>query len=367
MSLYAHLVRPLLFRTDAERMHDRALLMAEAASASRLLCSTSAAWHVRHDERLATAVAGLGFRHPLGLAAGFDKNGRAVRLWAALGFSHIEIGSVSAEASAGNPKPRLFRLPADRAIVVNYGLPNDGADRIAARLSNVQLGVPLGINIVNTNRGPEAKPESDDAVIDDYVRSIRRLHDRADYLTLNLSCPNTSDGRAFVSDRCRVAALFDAVDNLAPSKPVFLKIAPFADARALEAFLATAERAHFVRGFAVNLPPGKPAGLSVPADRLASMPGAVSGKPCENAVNAAIVELYRRIDRKRWRIIGAGGVFSAEDAYRKIRLGASLVQLLTAFVYEGPGVVRSICAGLGQLLERDGLRQIEDAVGVDVR
>jgi dihydroorotate dehydrogenase (fumarate)/dihydroorotate dehydrogenase len=367
MSLYSALVRPLLFRSDAEQAHDRALHFAELASASRLTCSTSAALYVRSHEALATEVAGLKFRHPLGLAAGLDKSGRAVPFWATLGFSHIEIGSVSAEPSAGNPKPRLFRLPDDRAIVVNYGLPNDGAERVADRLAAARVGVPLGINIVNTNRGPGAKPETDDAVIDDYVRSIRRLDDRADYLTLNLSCPNTSDGRAFVSDRCRVAALLDAVGEVTPASPVFLKVAPFAGAAEMEAFLATVERFRFVCGFAVNLPPGKPASLTAPPELLANMPGAVSGRPCEEAVNRTVAELYRRIDLNRYSIIAAGGVFTAEDAYRKIRLGASLVQLLTALVYEGPGVVKTICRGLAVLLERDGFRRVQDAVGVDRR
>jgi dihydroorotate dehydrogenase (fumarate)/dihydroorotate dehydrogenase len=365
VNLYSTFLRPLLFRSDAERTHDRALHVAELASASRLACSTSAALHVRSHHALATEVAGLKFRHPLGLAAGFDKSGRAVPFWATLGFSHIEIGSVSAESSAGNPKPRLFRLPADRAIVVNYGLPNEGADRVAQRLSKVHLDVPLGINIVNTNRGAGAKPETDDAVIEDYVRSIRRLHDRADYLTLNLSCPNTCDGRAFVSDGCRVAALLDAVRDLTPTKPVFLKVAPFPGIAELESFLTTVEPARFVSGFAVNLPPGKPGGLTTPADRLATMPGAVSGRPCEEAVNRTVVELYRRIDRGRYEIIAAGGIFSAADAYRKIRLGASLVQLLTALIYEGPGVVKRICSDLAVLLEQDGFGRVEDAVGVD--
>lgn len=365
MSVYGRLIRPLLFRSDAERVHDRAIRTAELASGSRLICSATSAVHARRYPVLETEVAGLRFDHPIGLAAGFDKSGRAVRLWASLGFSHVEIGSVSAHPSDGNPKPRLFRLPEERAIVVNYGLPNDGADRVADRLSRVRLEVPLGINIVNTNRGPGAKPEPDEAVIDDYVQSIRRLQSCGDYLTLNLSCPNTSDGRAFVADHCRVAALLEAVEHLAPSKPVFLKVAPFAGVRDMEAFLAAVERVRFVSGFAVNLPPGKPSGLTTPPERLKSMPGAVSGKPCEEAVNRTIRDLYQRIDHRRYQIVGAGGVFSAEDAYRKIRLGANLVQLLTALVYEGPGVVRTIAAGLARLAERDGLRRIGDAVGVD--
>jgi dihydroorotate dehydrogenase (fumarate)/dihydroorotate dehydrogenase len=363
--IYRRVLRPLLFRGDPERMHDRAIRAAERVSGSRLMCGAVKAWAGEPGPRLQVEVAGMSFAHPIGLAAGFDKNGRGVPFWAALGFSHVEIGSVSAELSLGNPKPRLFRIPEDEGIVVNYGLPNDGAERVASRLAKVRIDVPLGINIVNTNRGADAPPESDDAVIEDFVRSVRVLEPHGDYLTLNMSCPNTRDGRAFVSDSCRVAALLDAVGELKPRKPVFLKVAPFAGARELEAFLKIAERAEYVRGFEVNLPPGKPAGLRTAAETLARMPGAVSGKPCEAAVNRAIAELYRSMDRRRCRIIGAGGVFTAEDAYCKLRLGASLVQVLTAVVYEGPGVVRRIRDGLARLLARDGVTNVAEVVGVD--
>lgn len=365
MSLYARVVRPLLFLGDAERMHDRAIRAVERAGRWRAVCAAVRAWSGESDPRLEVEAAGLRFAHPVGLAAGFDKNGRGIAFWAALGFSHVEIGSVSAEPSAGNPKPRLFRIPEDGGIVVNYGLPNEGAERVAARLAGVRVSIPVGINIVNTNRGAEAPGESDEAVIADYARSVRTLEAHGDYLTLNLSCPNTRDGRAFVSDACRVAALLDAVGEAKPRKPVLLKVAPFGSVRELEGFLKLAERADYVRGFEVNLPPGKPEGLRTPAAALARMPGAVSGKPCAARIDAAIAELFRSMDRRRYRIIGAGGVFTAEDAYRKLRLGASLVQVLTGLVYEGPGVVRRIRDGLASLLERDGFRKAEEAVGVD--
>jgi dihydroorotate dehydrogenase len=364
MSLYRTLARPLLFRTDPEAMHDRAIRAAERAGRSRFVCSAVSACEApAHDHRLATEIAGLRFSHPIGLAAGFDKSGRATPFWSALGFSHVEIGSVSADPSAGNPKPRLFRIPADEGIVVHYGLPNEGCDRVAARLESVHLNVPLGINIVNTNRGPDAPLSPDDEVIADYVRSIRRLQPCAGYLVLNMSCPNTRDGRAFCSESARLASLLGAVQDLHPALPLFLKVAPFAGPNEIEAFLEVVDRFPFVTGFAVNLPPGKPPGLKSPAELLARMPGAVSGKPSEVLVNQTIRDLYLRMDRHRYRIIGAGGVFSAADAYRKIRCGASLVQLLTALVYEGPGIVRRICAGLGALLERDGFRHVSDAVG----
>jgi dihydroorotate dehydrogenase (fumarate)/dihydroorotate dehydrogenase len=367
MSLYRRLARPLLFRGDAETLHDRAIRTAELTARSALACRIVAALEAPpSDPRLATGIGGLRFAHPIGLAAGFDKNGRATPFWAALGFSHVEIGSVSAEPSMGNPKPRLFRIPEDKAIVVHYGLPNEGCDRVAARLETVHLNVPLGINIVNTNRGPEAEPASDEEVIGDYVRSIRRLEPCADYLVLNMSCPNTRDGRAFCSGSVRLASLLGAVADLRPARPVFLKVAPFAGAAEIETFLEVVERFQFVTGFAVNLPPGKPTALKCPPELLARMPGAVSGRPSEAIVNQTISEIYSRMDRLRYQIIGAGGVFSAEDAYRKLLCGASMVQLLTGMVYEGPGIVRGICAGLGALLERDGFKNVSEAVGTAV-
>src|SRR6266545_4245755 len=342
MSLYRRLVRPVLFRTDPEWAHDRSIRFAELASRSELTRRAVARQYVVHDERLALKLAGLAFRSPLGLAAGYDKNGRAVPLLSAFGFGHVEVGSVSAQRSAGNPAPRLFRLPRDNAIVVHYGVPNDGAVRVAERLAAVRRTVPVGINLVNTNRGPAAPVEPDEAVIADYVESVRLLQDRADYLCLNLSCPNTNDGSGFFHDPRRLSTLLEALDEVGIGKPVFLKVAPFATVGALEAFLEAAARASFVSGFSVNLPPAQP------------------------AANRTIRELYRRMDRDRYVIIGSGGVFTAEDAYRKIRLGASLVQLLTSLIYQGPEVVRSIHRRLPQLLERDGFAHVREVIGIDV-
>jgi dihydroorotate dehydrogenase len=287
-------------------------------------------------------------------------------VWAALGFGHIEIGSISADPSAGNPKPRLWRIPKDSGLIVNYGLPNESAKHVAERLAALRTTVPLGINIVNTNHGPQAPPTSDQAVVDDYVRSIRRLDAHASYLTLNLSCPNTADGRGFVSDPCRLRLLLEAVREAAPVKPVFLKVAPFPDLRALDAFLEQVDAVPFIRGFGINLPPGKPVPLMTPAAQVRQMPGAVSGIPCQELADHAGAVLYRRMDRRRYGLIATGGVFTAADAYRKIRLGASLVQLLTALVYEGPAIVRTIASGLDELLARDGYANVSDAVGADV-
>jgi dihydroorotate dehydrogenase len=355
--VYPDVVRPLLFRVDPERAHDAAVRTAELASGSRLLVRAVAARRPDADPRLAVEVAGLPLRSPLGLAAGFDKSARAVPLLSALGFGHVEVGSISADASAGNPRPRLSRLPGERAIAVAYGVPNDGAERVAARLDGVSRTVPLGINVVSTNRGEASATEPDDAVIGDYVTSVARLQDRGDYVCLNLSCPNTRDGRGFFADRARLRALLERLGETGVRRPLFIKVAPFAGEADVDSFLEAVDGAAFVAGFSVNLPPGTRPGVK----------GAISGPPATAAAERTVAELYRRMDRTRHVVIGSGGVFTADDAYRMIGLGASLVQLYTALVYDGPGVVRRITDGLGKLVESDGLRAIGDAVGQSAR
>lgn len=364
MSAYRGIVRPLLFRLDAEAAHRLVIGCLEATwwlapTLDRLLAVA--------DARLETTVAGLRFRNPVGLAAGFDKNGAAVPMLAALGFGSVEIGSISRDASAGNPRPRLFRLPADEAIVVHYGLPNDGAAAVAARLARVRIPVPLGINIVKTNRGPGAPAETKDGIIAEYVAAAKTLAPHADYLMFNLSCPNTDDCGDFFADRGCLDACLQALGEIPLSLPVFLKMSPRGGIAAIERLLAAADPHAYVSGFMFNLPPGKPDGLRTPESVWRTMPGAVAGRPAAALADVCIRETYRRMDRRRYAVIGAGGVSTAADAYAKIRMGASLVQLLTALVYQGPGVVRSIVEGLAGLLERDGFAHVSEAVGVDVR
>jgi dihydroorotate dehydrogenase len=361
MGVYPDVVRPLLFRADPERAHDLAVRAGELASGSRLVCRAVAARREESDPRLAVQVAGLRLATPLGLAAGFDKSARAVPLLSALGFGHVEVGSISAEPSGGNPRPRLFRLVGERAIVVHYGVPNDGADRVAERLRAPRPAVPLGINVVSTNRGAASAVEPDEAVIGDYVASVSRLQDLGDYVCLNLSCPNTRDGVGFFVDRHRLRALLERLGEAGVRRPLFIKVAPFAGDADLDSFLEAVDGAPFVSGFSVNLPPGKPAGLN----GAAALPGAVSGPPCAPAALQTVAALYRRMDRSRFAVIGSGGIFSGADAYAMIRRGASLVQLYTALVYEGPGVVRRVTAELGALVARDGLSSVGDAVGAD--
>jgi dihydroorotate dehydrogenase (fumarate)/dihydroorotate dehydrogenase len=224
---------------------------------------------------------------------------------------------------------------------------------VADRLDGTPRPVPLGINVVSTNRGAASAVEPDDDVIGDYVASVARLQRLGDYVCLNLSCPNTRDGRGFFADRTRLRTLLGRLGEVGVERPLFIKVAPFAGEAEVDAFLEAVAGAPFVSGFSVNLPPGTRPGLE----------GAVSGPPSAAAAERTIAELYGRMDRTRHVVIGSGGVFTATDAYRMVRRGAALVQLYTALVYEGPGVVRRITEDLAALVERDGLHSIADAVG----
>jgi dihydroorotate dehydrogenase (fumarate)/dihydroorotate dehydrogenase len=362
MSLYPAFIRPLMFRLDPETAHHLAIAIGArlgwAAGAMRAATLVD-------DERLSIDVAGLHFPSPIGLAAGFDKSGSAISALAGLGFGSIEIGSISIDPSIGNPKPRLWCLPQDRGIIVHYGLPNDGAVAIAKRLSTTKLPVPLGVNLVVTNRGAGATPLNADQIIDEYVTAAEIMAPHADYLMLNLSCPNTVDGRDFFADSRHLDACLSALDAIKLTLPVFLKVSPLGGIEAIERVLAAADVRGFVSGFMFNLPAVKPEGMNTPEKIWRALPGAVSGPPAAVLADFCIRETFRRMDRKRHVLIGAGGVASAEDAYAKIRLGASLVQILTALIYEGPGVVRGITEGLAELLARDGITHVADAVGVD--
>ncbi len=366
MNGYESFLKPLLFRFDPEWIHDRLIQAGELLERSQVVLKILRKIYESPDYRLETEVAGICFPNPVGLAAGFDKNGRSIPFLSALGFGFIEIGSFSYDPSQGNPKPRLFRLPLDDAVIVHYGLPNEGAPRIRARLRRVypKISIPLGVNLVNTNRGPDRLPRDVDEIIEDYVMSASLLKDTTDYLCLNLSCPNTEAGKDFFLQVNAVRGLLSALEGLRLPCPLFLKVSPAGGVRGIETVLEAVEPFRFVSGFVFNLPRGKPDNLRTPREAWENLPGAVSGAPVREVANEWIRQIYRRMDRTRYAIIGTGGIFSAEDAYEKIKLGASLIQILTALPYEGPAVVKAINRGLCHLLERDGLRSIGEAVGV---
>jgi dihydroorotate dehydrogenase len=240
-------------------------------------------------------------------------------------------------------------------------VPNDGASVVRERLAGPRR-VPVGVNLVKTN--DPARPAAGAEVYEDYAASFSVLQDRADYIALNMSCPNSAADRDFFDELPRVDALLERLAACDPRVPVFLKLKPTRDAGVLREIVAIADRHPFVSGFAINLPSGKPPDLDLTSSRdsLERMPGAVGGPPVEAFVNA-ILGTLKSIVEDRYALIAAGGVSTAEGAYRKLRLGATTVQLYTGLVYHGPGLVKEILAGLAALLERDGYARVADAVG----
>ena len=354
---YRRLARPLLFRLDPERVHERAVALGERLgrydSARAVVAKL-----LRYDHpALEQNLLGLRFRNPVGLPAGFDKNARLWRILPAVGFGFSELGSITAGESGGNPRrPRLWRRPAARSLIVGYGLPSEGAARVARRLPKPaarrgEWSAPLGLNIAFTNTHTIVRAEQ---AIDDYLASLEILAPFADYLTLNLSCPNRLSDRLF-AERDNLNALLDAVDRLQLKPPLLLKLSPDLNQTELDAVLTAAER-HRVAGFVAS---------NLHKDAASEPRGGVSGPAYAPLADRQIAWL-RRYGGPRFLIIGVGGVFTAADAYRKIRLGASLVQILTGLIYEGPQRVGQINRGLVELLRRDGFATVGEAVGVDI-
>ena len=367
MAFYRGIIRPLLSCLDAELSHR--VTVAACRTFGRVPFVRTAVERLfgNIDPRLRSTVAGIDFPGPVGLAAGFDKNALAMEMTSRLGFGFVEIGSVSEHPTRGNPGyPRVWRLPADEALRVHYGCPNDGAAVIAARIGVSRLPVPIGVNLVETNTGVVASPER---VAEEIGQAIGRFVGIVDYIVINLSCPNMpGNSCGLFADPASLRRLLQACAR--PGlPPVFLKITPPGDPgdpRAVDPILQAVDDFAFVKGFILNIPNRDPhATLRTPAAMLDRTRGGITGPSLRQPTNVAIRNWYARIDRTRHVLIGVGGIASAEDAYATIRLGASLVEFYTALVYRGPGLVQEINDGLCRLLQRDGLRNIGEAIGVD--
>jgi dihydroorotate dehydrogenase len=331
---------------DPEAAHRATVRLMASPFAPRL--------NVRSDPMLRTRIAGIDFPNPLGLAAGFDKNAEVPDAMLRLGFGFVEIGGVTPLPQPGNDRPRVFRLVEDDAVINRYGFNNDGLEAIAAR-----LGRRRGKGVVGANLG--ANKDSKDR-IEDYVKGVRGLEGLVDFYTINISSPNTPGLRA-LQDKAALTGLLKRViaarDGLKTKAPVFLKVAPdLADAD--KADIASAVRDEKVDALIVsNTTIARDASLRS-AHR--GEKGGLSGRPLFAPSTALLREFHQTL-KGRTPLIGVGGVFSAEDAYAKIRAGACLVQLYTALIYKGPALVADIVERLPKLLKRDGFGALAEAVG----
>lgn len=340
------LANPLIFRLHAERAHQLSIAALKLAPIPSIGFA---------DPSLHQQVAGLDFANPVGLAPGYDKDAEVPAEILRLGFGFTEVGTLTPLPQKGNKRPRLFRLVEDRAVINRMGFNNEGQEEAIRRLQNLPPGAltgPLGINI-------GANKDSDDRVAD-YVTGVRNMEPVADYLTINISSPNTPGLRA-LQDR---AALDDLLGKAMAARvsgtPVFLKVAPDLEPADIddivEVSVARGIAALIVSNTTITRPPLK--------SRYAGEAGGLSGAPLRDLAQQRLLD-FRKASGGKIPLIGVGGISSAEDAYARIRAGASLVQVYSALVYEGPGLARNINKGLARLLKRDGFAVIADAVGTD--
>jgi dihydroorotate dehydrogenase len=305
------------------------------------------------DDRLAVDAFGCAFENPVGVAAGFDKNAEIPSMLTALGFGHVEVGGVTAERQPGNPRPRLFRLREDEALVNRMGFNNEGADRIGARLDAHPLpDAPIGVNIGKSKSTPLSE------AADDYRYTYDRVADAGDYFVVNVSSPNTP-GLRELQNRESLETILGALQD-AGASPLLVKLSPDLAEAAIEEALAVVDDMDLDGVIATNTSVGRPERLQSP-NRVER--GGLSGKPIEETATNAIRFIAERTDVP---VVGVGGISDAEGAYRKIRAGAHVVQLYTGLVYEGPAIARDINRGLLERLDRDGFDSVEDAIGADL-
>lgn len=338
--------RPIFFALDPEQSHRLTIRALQIVSSRKSIAKSPV---------LSVDCCGLSFLNPLGLAPGFDKNGEVPRAMMAFGFGHVEIGTVTPKPQSGNSKPRLFRLVEDEGVINRMGFNNDGQDAVAQRLRGVRgHGGILGVNI-------GANKDSKDRIAD-YVHGVEKMADLADYLTVNISSPNTPGLRG-LQDKSMLTDLLDAVNAVrrAGGPPIFLKLAPDLDPQAIDDIAKIAIPR--IDALIIGNTTIARAGLRSP---FAAETGGLSGAPLCALAHQRLRD-FRTATGGAIPLIAAGGIDCAAEAYARIKSGATLIQLYSALVYHGPGLAKTILRDLETLVTRDGLTNISQAIGVDAR
>ena len=356
---YRNILKPFLFTQDPEAVHDRFCRLGSRLAKSSLMRRVASFFFLYKDKRLEQTINDIHFPNPVGLAAGFDKNAMLTQILPDVGFGFEVIGSITGEPCEGNKeRPRLWRLPKSKGLVVFYGLMNDGCVAIAKRLVNEKFRFPIGISVAKTNSETTADPK---AGIRDYVKAIKVMNKVGDFFVVNVSCPNAFGGEPF-TDPDRLDMLLTAIDQVKTSKPIFLKLPVDISTQELEKLIQVCDM-HKVDGFVLSNLTKKRDRPEIDPDEIRGITkGGISGALNAKHVNELIAHAYKTAG-KRYTIVGVGGIFSAEDAYEKICAGASLVELITGMIYEGPQLIGQINKGLVELLERDGFENISEAIG----
>jgi dihydroorotate dehydrogenase len=352
---FEKIIRPVLFRLDAESAHElglKALRLGVGLPGARQFDTEA-----RNREIFGPIERfGLKFENPLGIAAGFDKNGKVVNQLAALGFGFVEVGTVTYAPQPGNPKPRIFRLPDDHALINRLGFNNEGASEVATRLSQIERPCVVGINIGRNKEVPNEE------AVTNYRQTFELVHGCADYIVINVSSPNTPDLRDLQSSE-NLEHLIDSLQELNKElgpKPILVKIAPDLDDASIESIVDLCLQANVEGIIATNTTISRDGLFTANVERLGA--GGLSGKP----VRARSTEIVRRIYRRahgKLPIIGVGGIFSGKDAFEKIEAGACLLQAYTGFIYSGPSFPGDVNSGLADILRTRGFSSLDEAVG----
>ena len=361
--LYRNVAKPIFFKIDPEKAHHLVVGGLHTAGsipgASHVLRSL---WGVKETSDLSVDLFGLHFPTPVGLAAGLDKNAVAVKGFSSIGFGFMEVGTVTPKGQSGNEQPRLFRLPADEALVNRMGFNNEGAEAMARRLSaNQRRPIPVAINIGKNKMTPNEEAYKD------YQQCIRTLYPYGDFFVINISSPNTPDLRnlQYGSELSSLLTYImkemqDQARKHNASKHILVKIAPDVSDAELESMVDVLQASGVTGVIASNTTLSR-AGLTHPN---AKENGGLSGKPLRIRSTEIISRIYSQ-SHGSLPIIGSGGIFTGKDAYEKIRAGASLVEIYTSLIYEGPDVNRKIHSELRKCLRQDGFRHISEAIGAD--
>ncbi len=364
--IYRQLIRPALFKNDAETIHSRTMHGLAWAGRNVFVCDVMESFLA--PPALPVELLGLRFPNPIGLAAGMDKCGEAVPAWAAMGFGFTELGGVTWLPQSGNPKPRIFRAVAEEAIVNRMGFNNDGAEALAEKLKHWRtLGRwpkhPVGINLGKSKATPL------DKAAEDYANSFRVLRDLADFFVVNVSSPNTPNLRS-LQDKAALDEILAAIQeiqglksNVSCPKPILVKVAPDLSFEALDEILELAGPRNIAGIVATNTTIARPTTENGVAQKVYAETGGLSGRPLRARSTEVIRHLFRQT-RGKLPIIGVGGIFTAEDAWEKITAGASLVQIYTGLVYQGPTIAKELVVGLRERLSQAGLTEVRPAVGM---
>ncbi len=352
---YSRLIRPVIFRLDSEKAHHSTMMFARYSGSNSLLKSLAHSLYDFQSARLGQVRSGIFFDNPIGLAAGFDKNAEAIGLYESLGLGYAEIGSITALPSSGNPSPRAFRLPKDHALINRMGLNNEGASRIAERIRGKIAGIPIGVNIAKTH-DPSIFGEK---AVEDYLTSYRIATTVADYITVNISCPNTSEGKTF-EDPAALKNLLDAIFNERTSHdpPLFIKLSVDLNENETSDLVMVCEH-YGVDGYVCGNTSNNRTNLTTPKGKLHEIgSGGLSGRPVAGAANRLIRTVRNQVPDER-TIIGVGGIDSFGAALDKFHEGADLIQIYTGLIYEGPGLIKQVNRHLDHFLTQHDIKMPE--------